>query len=149
MSASGGGVWRNRLAACASSVENAVRADGISGASSKNMLAAQVRRELEFNKDDTTERSEAGPLSSFNKVRSRVYMIRIQRLTAAGAILAIGAIITCSTVWGEPGRDRESKLEAKKPKTITPVVEKGGVRPGTGKESVRRHPGDRLREAWW
>src|SRR5262245_41668181 len=36
-------------------------------------------------------------------------MLAIRRLGAVGAILALAAIIACAQVWGEPGRDKDSK----------------------------------------
>src|SRR5262249_14327119 len=36
-------------------------------------------------------------------------MVEIRRLTAAGALLAIAAVLTSSTVWGDPAKDKELK----------------------------------------
>jgi len=56
-------------------------------------------------------------------------MIQIRRLTAVGAILAAGAIIACSSIWAQPGSEKELKALPKDGKSRPAVVEKDRFAP--------------------
>src|SRR4051794_6600289 len=49
-------------------------------------------------------------------------MLEIRRLGAVGAVLALAAVFTCTHVWGEPGRAKDSK-------EVRPVLNSTAGRP--------------------